>query len=225
MRLSLARSMTKLNRLPANIAASTNVLIRGSASNVRSLGHSSNRCYRPELDTRRESRNRKQSGDGPRDAVKFKSRPNPVPTHGPHPPNRMAWTPPPQGKSNAPTLLKTSLTPLYRLLCGLLVLGALVLIVMQVFDIPVPFDTPRTFSLFVLAGACSCSRTPCGLGFCACLSRPDTPNRWHMAIQDGVAFSKPSLLQDVSCFSSVRCCSCFESQTSPSPSPSLMAAL
>ena len=64
----------------------------------------------------------------------------------------MAWTPPPQGKSNAPTLLKTSLTPLYRLLCGLLVLGALVLIVMQVFDIPIPFDTPRTFSLFILAG-------------------------------------------------------------------------
>ena len=64
----------------------------------------------------------------------------------------MAWTPPPQGKSNAPTWLQTSLTPLYRLLCGLLVLGALVPIVMQVFDIPIPFDTPRTFSLFILAG-------------------------------------------------------------------------
>jgi len=107
---------------------------------------------RPELDTRRESRNRKQSGDGPGDEVRFKSRPNPVPTHGPYPPNRMTWTPPPQGKSNAPTWLKTSLTPLYRLLCGLLVLGVLVLIVMQVFDIPIPFDTPRTFSLFIVAG-------------------------------------------------------------------------
>ena len=64
----------------------------------------------------------------------------------------MTWTPPPQGKSNAPTWLKTSLTPLYRLLCGLLVLGVLVLIVMQVFDIPIPFDTPRTFSLFIVAG-------------------------------------------------------------------------
>ncbi|MGY6121872.1 hypothetical protein ACW9YQ_16125 (plasmid) [Paraburkholderia strydomiana] len=64
----------------------------------------------------------------------------------------MTWTPPPQGKTNAPTWLMASLTPLYRLLCGLLVVGALVPIVMQVFDIPIPFDTPRTFSLFILAG-------------------------------------------------------------------------
>ena len=48
--------------------------------------------------------------------------------------------------------LKTSLTLLHRLLCGLLVLGALVPIVMQVLDIPIPFDTSRTFSLFILAG-------------------------------------------------------------------------
>ncbi|PMS10859.1 hypothetical protein C0Z17_16895 [Trinickia caryophylli] len=33
-----------------------------------------------------------------------------------------------------------------------MVLGTLVLIVMQVFDMPIPFDTPRTFSLFILTG-------------------------------------------------------------------------
>lgn len=57
----------------------------------------------------------------------------------------MNWTPPPQGKSNAPTWL-------YRFLCGLLVLGSLVPISAHVFDIPIQFNTIRMVSLFLLAG-------------------------------------------------------------------------
>jgi hypothetical protein len=64
----------------------------------------------------------------------------------------MNWTPPPQGENSAPNWLKISVTLFYRFLWGLLVLGALVPIVMQLFDIPIPFDTPRTVSLFILAG-------------------------------------------------------------------------
>ncbi|AUT64267.1 hypothetical protein C2L65_31660 [Paraburkholderia terrae] len=72
--------------------------------------------------------------------------------HTAHQPKRMNWTPPSQDKSNAPAWLKTSLTLLYRFLCGLLVLGALVPIAAHVLDIPIHFNTIRMVSLFFLAG-------------------------------------------------------------------------
>ncbi|VVE05237.1 hypothetical protein PAQ31011_02352 [Pandoraea aquatica] len=62
----------------------------------------------------------------------------------------MNWTPPPQGESTAPKWLKTSLTLLYRALCGILVLGGLAFIVAHIFNIPTQFDTILPFSLFIL---------------------------------------------------------------------------
>ena len=89
----------------------------------------------------------------------------------------MNWTPSPQGKSNAPAWLTTSLTCLYRFLCGLLILDALVLIAANVFDIRTQFNTTRTFFLFFLA---------CGL-----LSITDAWRTWLLRLPVKTRFSSP----------------------------------
>ncbi|WEY37757.1 hypothetical protein [Paraburkholderia sp. SUR17] len=89
----------------------------------------------------------------------------------------MNWTPLPQGKSNAPTWLKTSLTLLYRFLCGLLALGALVPIAAHVFDFPIQFNAIRMVSLFLLAA---------GL-----LSITDACRTWLLRLPVATRFSPP----------------------------------
>jgi len=89
----------------------------------------------------------------------------------------MTWTPQPQGESNAPTWLKTSLTLLYRFLCGLWVLGALVPIAAHVFDIPIPLNTNRMVPLFFLA--------------VGSLSITDTWRTWLLRLPVKTRFSPP----------------------------------
>lgn len=64
----------------------------------------------------------------------------------------MKWTSPPQGESSAPKWLKMSLASLYRLLCGLLLLGVFVLVGIHVFDIQIHVNTIRIIFLLTLTG-------------------------------------------------------------------------
>lgn len=64
---------------------------------------------------------------------------------------RMKWTPSPHGDSGAPMWLKTGLTLLQRVLCGLLILGVLSLVLAQVFEIPINVNPIRLFQLAALA--------------------------------------------------------------------------
>ena len=91
----------------------------------------------------------------------------------------MKWTPSHQGETSAPKWLKTSLTFLCRFLFGLSLIGALALVVVHVFDIPLQFDPFRVVSLFLLAG---------GL-----LTITDTWRTWLFRLPGKTRFSPPVL--------------------------------